>query len=235
LKKERLYFVDWLRVLVILTLIPYHSALTYTGLGSVYIINLVKDIKILPFLFITASLDNFFMTFLFFLSGIGTYYSLQYRSGGNYIKERANKLIIPLFIGMISICPLQAYFKGLYYGFSGNFLGFLSEFFSSKNGYYLGYAHLWFLLYLFTFSAICLPLFNRCLKKNRLNRISLFLSKGNNILIPMVFIILIETILRPSFAVRPYIIFMDWANDLVYISVLIFGFILHPAQRFKRD
>jgi peptidoglycan/LPS O-acetylase OafA/YrhL len=173
------------------------------------------------------------MTLLFFLSGIGTYYSLQYRSEGGYIKERANKLIIPWLVGMISICPLQAYFKGLYYGFSGNFLSFLSEFFSSKNGDYLGYAHLWFLLYLFTFSAICAPLFSKWLKENRLDRISSFLYKGYNILIPMAFIILIETILRPSFAVRPYIIYMDWANDLVYISVFVFGFVFASDSKIQ--
>lgn len=234
MEKERLYFVDWLRVFVILTLIPYHSALTYTGLGSVYIINPIKDIKVLPFLIITASLDNFFMTLLFFLSGIGTYYSLQYRCGGEYIRERANKLMIPLLIGMISICPLQAYFKGVYYGFSGNFLSFLPQFFSGKNVYYLGYAHLWFLLYLFTFSAICAPLFNRWLKKNsRLDKISSFLCKGYNIFIPIAFIILAETILRPNFAVRPYIIFMDWANDLVYISIFVFGFVFASGSKIQ--
>ncbi len=223
--KERLYFVDWLRVIVILTLIPYHCALTYTGLGVVYIISPIRDMVILPLLIITASLDNFFMTLLFFLSGIGTYYSLQHRSGSEYMRERANKLIWPFLIGWVFICPLQAYFKGLYHGFSGSFLSFIPEFFSNMD-YYIGYAHLWFLLYLFTFSAICAPLFYRWLKdNNRLNRVTSFLCKGYNIFIPMAFIILVETFLRPVFVGRPYIIFMDWANDLVYLSVFVFGFI----------
>lgn len=34
-EKERLYYADWLRILTILSLIPYHSALTYTSLGEV--------------------------------------------------------------------------------------------------------------------------------------------------------------------------------------------------------
>lgn len=226
MEKERLYFVDWLRVLVILTLIPYHCALTYTGLGDVYIISPIKDIIILPLLIITASLDNFFMTLLFFLSGIGTYYALQHRSGSEYMGERTKKLIIPFLIGWIFICPLQAYFMGLYHGFSGSFLSFIPEFFSPKMASYLGYAHLWFLFYLFTFSAICIPLFNRWLKDtDRLNRITSFLCKGYNIFIPMAFIILVETFLRPIFVGRPYIIIMDWANDIVYLSVFVFGFI----------
>jgi hypothetical protein len=174
---------------------------------------------------ITAPLDNFFMTLLFFLSGTGAYYSLQFRSRLEFMNERARKLLLPLVLGMISICPVQAYFKALYNGFSGGFINFLPQFFFHKTVYYLGYAHLWFLLYLFIFTAICAPLFARWLKENyRLEKIAAFLCRGKNIYIPVVFIILVETVLRPFFN-GPYIVIMDWTNDLVYLSVFIFGFV----------
>jgi glucans biosynthesis protein C len=233
MKKERLYYVDWLRVLVILTLIPYHSALTYTGLGDTYIISPLKDLKVLPFLIITAPLDNFFMTLLFFLSGIGTYYALQYRSRREYLNERISKLLIPLQLGIISICPLQAYFKGLKEGFLGNFISFLPQFFSGKIAYYYGYAHLWFLFYLLIFSGICFPLFTRWVKESsRLEKITSFICKGNNIYIPMAFIILVETCLRPFYQ-GPYTIIMDWTNDIVYLSVFIYGFIFASDSRIQ--
>lgn len=225
MRKERLYYVDLLRVLVILSLIPYHSALTYTGLGDVYIRSPLKDFKILPFIIVQAPLDNFFMTLLFFLSGIATYYAFHYRSKKEYIRERTKKLLVPLILGLVFICPIQAYFKGLYHGFSGSYLRFMPQFFSSKIVYYLGYAHLWFLLYLYIFSMVCTPLFSCWLsERNRLEKITSYLCKGNNIFIPIVFIILIETFLRPLFN-GPQTLIMDWTNDIVYLSVFIFGFV----------
>jgi hypothetical protein len=49
-QNERLYYIDWLRVLVILTLIPFHAALTYSGLGDTYIANPLHDARIIPFM-----------------------------------------------------------------------------------------------------------------------------------------------------------------------------------------
>lgn len=91
MERVRLYYVDWLRTLVILSLIPYHAALTYTGIGDIYIKNVIKDIGALPFIIVTVPLGSFFMTLLFFLSGISSYYSFQYRGKINYLKERVNK------------------------------------------------------------------------------------------------------------------------------------------------
>jgi glucan biosynthesis protein C len=226
MKKERLYYVDWLRIFVILTLIPYHAALTYTNtnLGEIYIKAPIKDIRVLPYLVVMATLDNFFMTLLFFLSGVGTYYALQHRSKREYMKERTKKLFIPFLLGTILLCPIQAYTKGLYNGFSGNFLHFLPEFFSGKIVGYLGYAHLWFLLYLFIISMGCVSLFKKWLNnKTRLENLSLFLCKGKNILIPIGFICLSELLLRPFSGSQTLI--GDWANDVVYPSMFIFGFV----------
>lgn len=225
MKKERLYYVDWLRIMVILTLIPYHSVLTYTGLGDVYIKSPLKDNSILPFLIIQASLDNFFMTLMFFLSGVSTYYSIRHKGERGYIKERIKKLLVPLALGTIFLCPIQAYYKALYYGFSGNYLSFIPRFFSSKIVYYLGYAHLWFLLYLFIISLAFKPLFAVWLnEKGRLEKITTYLCKGKNIFIPIAFIVLVETVLRPFFN-GPQTVIMDWTNDIIYSSIFVFGFV----------
>lgn len=223
--KTRLYYVDWLKVFVILSLIPYHAALTYTGLGDIYIKKVITDIRVIPYILITMPLDNFFMTLLFFLAGINTYYALQYRKKHEYIKERLRKLLIPLVIGTIFLCPLQAYFKALYYGFEGNYFEFIPEFFSIKIVDYLGYAHLWFILYLLVFSLMCYPLFAKWTKEEtRFIKLKDFISSNNNIYIPILWIIIVETFLRPIFP-GMQILIMDWANDIVYISVYIFGFI----------
>ncbi len=224
-EKERLYIADWLRVLTVLSLIPYHSALTYTGLGDVYIINPLKEPGVFPFLFLTAPLDNFFMTLLFFVSGISAYHALKHRSKTEFVSERRNKLLIPLLLGFLFVCPAQAYFKALYEGYSGSFLAFLPKFYFTETFHYLGYAHLWFLLYLFVFSWAFAPLFVRWQKgEARYNKVASFLLRGNNLLLPLTFIVIAETGLRP-FVDGPYIIWGDWANDIVYASFFLFGFV----------
>lgn len=225
MEKERLYYIDWLRVLVVLSLIFYHSALTYTELGNIYIRTPLHDARGLPFLIIAAPLRSFFMTLLFFVSGVAAYYSLKYRGNHKFIGERIRKVLIPFLLGTLILCPIQAYFKALYNGFSGNLISFIPEFFSYKIAEYLGYSHLWFLLYLFVFSLLCLPLFTKWSRNEaELKRITQFLSEGNNIYIPILFIVAAEMLLRPFFPGLQTLI-GDWANDVVYLSVFIFGFV----------
>ncbi len=233
MQKERLYYIDWLRVLVILSLVPFHAALTYTGLGDTYITTLITDLKVLPFLVISLPLGSFFMTLLFFISGMAAYYSFQSRGHKEFLTERVRKVLLPFLFGTIFLCPLQAYFKGLYDGFSGGFISFLPEFFSVKIVQYLGYAHLWFLLYLFVFTLLCLPLFKKwSIQKEKLEKLSVHLCKGNNIYYPITFIIFAEMILRP-FSSGMQTLIMDWANDVVYLSMLIFGFVFASDNKIQ--
>ena len=225
MEKERLYYIDWLRVMVVLSLVFYHSALTYTGLGDIYIREPLHNVWVFPFLLITVPLRSFFMTLLFFASGIAAYYSVKHRGKYKFLGERVRKILIPFILGTLMLCPIQAYFKALYDGFSGTLIEFIPEFFSTKIIGYLGYAHLWFLLYLFVFSLLCLPLFAKWAKyETELKDISQFLCRGNNIYMPILFIVIVEMLLRPFYP-GPQTLIGDWANDVVYLSVFIFGFI----------
>lgn len=54
METKRLYYIDWLRVLVILSLIPFHGALTYLRYGIVYIKEPVTGLSALPFLVVVV-------------------------------------------------------------------------------------------------------------------------------------------------------------------------------------
>ncbi len=233
MEKERLYYVDWLRVLVVLSLIPFHAALTYIGSGDTYIYAAVNNISVLPLVLFVSVLSSFFMPLLFFLSGMASYHSMQRRGEKGFVGERFRKLLIPLILGTLFLCPVQAYFKGLQEGFSGNFLQFIPEFFSEKIVYYLGYAHLWFLLYLFIFSMICRPLFSKWMKNSEnLGKISEFLCKGMNIYLPILFIVAAKTVLGPFFP-GPQTFVTDLANDVVTLSLFVCGFVFASDNRIQ--
>lgn len=232
MENKRLYYIDWLRVLVILTLIPFHASLTYLRYGVVPIKEPVSGFSALPFLIVEVPLGDFFMTLLFFVSGVASWYSFNNRNAGRYIRERLQKLMLPFGLGYLFLCPVTAYIQALYEGFQGGFINFLPKFFWYDNFYYHGYMHLWFLFYLFVFSVICIPLFNRWQRKdNSIYWIGAFLSKGNRLLLPVGFIILLELCLRPFFNTGNFIIIGDWANVAVYLSLFVFGYVYAASFR----
>ncbi|HWQ77920.1 MAG TPA: acyltransferase family protein [Anaerovoracaceae bacterium] len=230
---KRLYYIDWLRVLVILSLIPFHASLTYLRYGTVYIKEPVSGLAALPFLIIEVPLGDFFMTLLFFVSGIASFYSFKSRGSGRYIGERLQKLMLPFLLGYLFLCPVTAYLQALYEGFAGGFLSFIPQFFWYKIFHYHGYGHLWFLFYLFVFSMICAPLFSRWQRdQSRIERIGGFISKGHRLLLPAGAIVLFELCLRPFFHGDQTLIF-DWANDAVYLSLFLFGYVFAADERIQ--
>ena len=231
---KRLFFIHWLRVLVVLSLIPFHASLTYLRYGSVYIKEPVSGLKALPFLIVSVPLGDFVMTLLFFIAGMASYYSLENRSRGDYIWERTKKLIFPFLLGwFLLLCPVTGYIQALYEGYKDGFLHFIPQFFW-QSFHYHGYGHLWFLMYLYVFSLLCVPIFNRWKKdKNHLAKIGTFFSKGHRLLLPAGFIVLLELCLRPFFHPDAYIIVLDWANDAVYLSLFIFGYVFASDERLQ--
>lgn len=231
-ENKRLYYIDWLRVLVVLTLIPFHASLTYLRYGIVYIKEPVSGLASLPFLIIEVPLGDFFMTLMFFVSGVASYYSFNKRGTGLYIGERAQKLALPFGLGYLLLCPVTSYIQALYEGFQGGFISFLPRFYWYDTFHYHGYGHLWFLFYLFVFSLICVPLFRWWQRdESRIERISAFLSQRNRLLLPFGFIVLLEVCLRPFFHSGAYIIVGDWANVAVYLSLFIFGYVYAADSR----
>ncbi len=230
MENKRLFYIDRLRVFVVLSLIPFHAALTYLRFGNVYIKTPVQGIEALQFLIFSVPLGDFFMTLLFFLSGIASFYSLSKRGVREYVGERVKKLLIPLLLGLSLLCPTTAYLKALFEGYEGGLISFFPLFWQ-KLVHYLGYGHLWFILYLFVFSMLCIPLFNRWkIDEKHIKRIGSFLIKGHRLLLPFAVIIVFELLLRPFFHGVQTLVF-DWANDAVYLSVFIFGYLFAADER----
>ncbi|NNJ85131.1 MAG: acyltransferase family protein, partial [Gammaproteobacteria bacterium] len=163
-KPIRRYDLDWLRILVILILVPYHAA---------WMMAFVPEFSQIPregFGFTLMRVGVAFpylwgMPLLFFISGAGTCLALGYRSPGDYIRERLLRLLVPLLAFMVFGAPLIAYFwPDMAAGRS------LADYFTHfwptglqalyGNGVALPkWWHLWFVAYLLCFSFLALPLF----------------------------------------------------------------------------
>jgi hypothetical protein len=159
---DRRHDIDWLRILAVLLLIPFHTA----RLFDIWEINYVKNGDLSEALsYLIGFINQWHMPLFFLLAGASTWFALGQRSAGGYVRERFLRLFIPLLFGLLVIVPPQAYLARFQVaGYSASYLQFLPDYFTIR-GDLTGYtglftpAHLWFILYLFVFSLVALPLF----------------------------------------------------------------------------
>lgn len=192
MKSEREYYLDWLRVMVVLLLVPHHTAVTFSHIGNGYIYT-EQAVDSLYYTLQSDFLNLWFMKLLFFISGISSYMALKKRSPREYLKERFHKLFIPAAFVTLLLGPLTAYIVAYSEGyFPGSLLDFYPLYLRNISEY-LGWAQMWFCVYLFVFSILLLPIFLHI--KNRpanIRWINFFVELRYNYLFPMLFIILLN-------------------------------------------
>ncbi|MFY0689395.1 MAG: acyltransferase family protein [Cyclobacteriaceae bacterium] len=157
---QRRHDIDWLRIIAIVLVLYFHVAMIFTEEWEWHIKNEELSYLWLEFNF---WLSQFRMPLLFFVSGYGTYLALRKRSAWQYTKERHNRLMIPLVFSMFAIVPPQIYFERIFTtpGVYSSFLDFYPQTFNFipyPTGDF-SWHHMWFVLYLFFYSIIGLPLF----------------------------------------------------------------------------
>ncbi len=150
--KQRIYYLDNLRALAVLVLIPYHSARIYDW-PPFYL----KVDQLAGFEIFTRSTDVWIMPLFFMIAGASTVYSLDRRSTIKFITERIKRLMVPFVIGMLTVIPVNGYYAYLFHsGTDISFINYLPVFFTieSLDGYNGTFtvSHLWFLIYLMLFS-----------------------------------------------------------------------------------
>lgn len=241
----RVAYLDWLRFLVVLLLAPFHAAISFTGMGSVYVYDIpVRDILLsgatpvgvgpLVLTEFTVFMDNWFMHLLFLVSGIGAAFSLRKRNGAQFLGERCNRLLLPLLIGTLLVVSFQSWLGALSFGrFSGGFLAFFPSFFNGMN---FNWGHLWFLAYLFVFSALSLPLFLSIRRKGEASRISSVARRFTMmpmILLPALWTGFLEALFRPGWPGSLNLV-SDWANFTVYLSFFLAGYVAGSVPELLR-
>lgn len=156
----RRYELDWLRVLAILMVFLFHSGrffvpddwhvknpTTYQGLA-----------------YVAAVVIVWMMPLIFLVSGASTFYALGKRGGGVFLKDRALRLLVPLVVGIFTHIMWLVYLDRItHHQFIGSFFQFVPTYFDGLYGFGGNFAwmglHLWYLLLLFVYSLVCLPLF----------------------------------------------------------------------------
>lgn len=225
------YDIDWLRVIAIFLLIPFHAGRIFDADGFY-----IKNAALSPVIEegIHFFLGQWRLALLFVLSGIGTFYALKRRTMGQYLLERTTRLFLPLVAGILLVVPPQIYYRNLFEGrIEGSYLSFYPTFFRgiSPEGNF-EWAHLWFLAYLFVYATLVLPLFVYLRSDNGQVLVKLLVKVFRHrcgIYLLAIPLALGELALRGRFNGMQTLI-GDWANLLFYGLLFIYGYLLVNSE-----
>ncbi|TAL63492.1 MAG: hypothetical protein EPN88_12205 [Bacteroidetes bacterium] len=224
---ERQYYIDWLRILLILSVFLFHIGMIFNTWGW----HIKNDVQYGGLLKSSMTFLHYWrMPLLYLLSGAGTYFSLGKRTSGQYLGERFKRLIIPLIIGIFTLVPVQVYIeKASQYASLLDFYPHMFEGIYPEGNF--SWHHLWFIVYLFVISLFISPFLN-FFRGNLFARFTCMVERVaikplalNIVIIPL---LLSQIILRQFFETDTHDLVRDWASMSFYIIFFMSGFILLP-------
>ena len=166
---QRRHDIDWLRTLAVMMLVFMHTATIFTLNGG----SVVKGPPNTGIVAVSTFFGEFLMPLMFFIAGASVWFALGRRSPGQYLGERVKRLLVPLAFGIVAVLPILSYLyivnREDYQGsFFASYLPMLAHF---------PFGHLWFILYLFVFSLVMLPLFLYLMRTPRGSRFTARLGR----------------------------------------------------------
>lgn len=166
MQTERRYDLDWLRVAGVFLVVVFHTMMIF--ILEPWAVVYIKDTEYVHgFKPVSSFIHIFHMPLMFVIAGMSVKFSLQRRTAEKFLKERFSKLLLPAIFGCIVLNPVMTYLYMVSSGGNLTFTEHLVGYFSKNPGDLSGIdggftpAHFWFLIFLFLFSCLGLPLFLR--------------------------------------------------------------------------
>ena len=236
---QRLYDLDWVRVIAFGLLILFHVGMFYVTWGW-HVKSHHESHLLEPLMLLTSPWR---LTLLFLVSGAATRFMTAKLAPDPLARSRLTRLLIPLLFGMAVIVPPQSYFEVVEkLGYTGSYLDFWARYLQFDASFTVDGArlilptwnHLWFVAYILVYSlllagllACARPLLARL--EAGLERV---LSGWGALVWPVAFLAALRLGLLPHFEVTHALV-DDWYNHAVSFSAFLAGFCLagRPAIR----
>ena len=178
------------------------------------------------------------MPLFMLLAGSSAYFSLSKRTAIAFARERVQRILIPLILGILILIPPQVYVERLSNNqFNGSFFDFYPHFFQ---GVYpagnFSWHHLWFLVYLFVYSILGLPLLT-LLKSNRgetiISKISSITANKWGLLLFALPLLVGHFGLKWRFPQTNSLV-SDWFSHSQLFTVFVYGFIFMRSEEIQQ-
>ncbi len=160
--KPRLHYLDTLKVCLTILVVLHHAGQPYGPGGWWYVPNPERVQALGPFFHTNAS---FFMGLFFFISAVFLPGSVDRKGPGAFLRDRLQRIGIPLVLGFLTIIPALMY--AYYLNFRGGTLSFfpyMVDVFFGAGGKPAGwtgpswpdmqFAHLWFVEHLLVYGLL---------------------------------------------------------------------------------
>jgi glucan biosynthesis protein C len=227
---DRLYFLDWVRVLAFTLLIFYHTGMMFVD-WSFHIESGHNSLFLKSVMMLTSTWR---LDVLFVVSGVAISVMVSKMSLRYFAWQRVLKLYIPLIFGVAIVVAPQSYFEALQKGvFDGTFWQFWTDRYFSfswderMNAPFPTYNHLWYVLYLFWYTIVLLPLIayiNSDSGAGFLARVESFLSKGARIVwLPLLGYFVLLAAFGDDEITHAF--YNDWYGHCVYLFAVVLGLI----------
>jgi glucans biosynthesis protein C len=226
---ERLYFLDWLRIMAFATLVLFHVGMYYVT-WDFHVKSPFAGPGLEPWMVLTAPWR---MSLLFMVSGAATACMLRSGSTLAVARRRSRQLLLPLLFGIVFIIPPQSYFQVVQkFAYTGGYF----DFFRLYLGHYHGFCskgvclilptwnHLWFLPYLWVYTLLLcttLALFPTALQ-TLARAVSAAPGNVSLMLVPMLLILLARLVLFGRFPTT-YALWGDWFSHVIYLAMFVAG------------
>lgn len=234
--KERLYFLDNLRTVMIFMVVIYHASIVFqSGFADQWIVSDPLKSKSIGLIGLYG--DLFGMFILFFISGYFTPQSVSNKATLKFLRSKFVKLMIPWFISVISLIPIYKYIflysRGLpqeeWYSYFHTFQRAGSDLDVWANNPTQQW--LWFLPVLFLFQIVYLML-------NKANLLSINISIKKSVI--LIFVIsLIYSLIISFLDLRGwyYSALIDFQRErlLVYFMIFLLGSLCYKHQIFDTN
>jgi glucan biosynthesis protein C len=223
--------LDAIRLVVVLGLVFFHSALVFDERDDFY----VKNAQTTEAVTWIAGLGVVWaMPALFLIAGLGSWHSIQRRGAGGFVRERLLRLGVPLLFAIVTILPVPQWLRlrAADPGYDESYPRFLLRFFDVHleltdfpfvvEGEHFETGHLWFVVLLLTFSLLLAPLAARF----PVGRLSAVARRGVFLVVPAIPLVLVGALLGMEEA------FAGWSR-WAYLLFFVFGFVLAADDRFR--
>ena len=226
----RQYFLDWLRVIAFGYLVFYHTSLMFVE-WPFHIESGIDSELLKPVMLLTSTWR---LDLLFLVSGVAISFMMTKMTIGSFIKQRFVKLFIPCTFAIVVIVAPQSYYEALFKGFiePGFWEFWTRQYFSLSwmDGMlapFPTYNHMWYVLYLFIYTIILVPLFlfiNNDTGKKALSLLETWIIKGTRILWAP-YVLYLSVFFYTGHNDVTHAVNDDWFGHFIYAYILILGVI----------
>lgn len=226
---NRLFFLDWLRILAFTTLVLYHVGMYYVS-WSFHVKSPFAGPGLEPWMKLT---EPWRLSLLFMVSGAAT--SLMLKSGPRraLVRRRSAQLLLPLMCGVVLVVPPQSYYEVVQkFGYSAGYLDFLRLYFSGYRGFCSSgqclilptWNHLWFLPYLWVYTLLACGVVALWpgARQAASQAVEAALRGVWLMLIPIAAILAVRLTLFERFPTT-HALFGDWFSHAMYLSMFVMG------------